>query len=105
MRTFRCIYVNCFNRLRFLAEVSTKLKKCTSLDNLRTITQEGNMCYRPFCRDQNIVRYSLVEEFSEKVKKLLNCRTHKLSFSLHKILSNVFGKTNFLGMLTYVKMH
>ena len=24
-RTFRCIYVNCFNRLRFLAEVSTKL--------------------------------------------------------------------------------
>ena len=25
MRTFRCIYVNCFNRLRFLAEVSTKL--------------------------------------------------------------------------------
>ena len=25
MRTFRYIYVNCFNRLRFLAEVSTKL--------------------------------------------------------------------------------
>ena len=25
MRTFRCIYVNCFNRLRFFAEVSTKL--------------------------------------------------------------------------------
>ena len=25
MRTFRCIYVNCFNRLRFIAEVSTKL--------------------------------------------------------------------------------
>ena len=25
MRTFRCIYVNCFNGLRFLAEVSTKL--------------------------------------------------------------------------------
>ena len=25
MRTFRCIYVNCFKRLRFLAEVSTKL--------------------------------------------------------------------------------
>ena len=25
MRTFRCIYVNSFNRLRFLAEVSTKL--------------------------------------------------------------------------------
>ena len=27
MRTFRCIYVNCLNRLRFLAEVSTKLQK------------------------------------------------------------------------------
>ena len=25
MGTFRCIYVNCFNRLKFLAEVSTKL--------------------------------------------------------------------------------
>ena len=25
MRTFRCIYVNCFNRFRFFAEVSTKL--------------------------------------------------------------------------------
>ena len=26
-RTFICIYVNCFSRLRFLAEVSTKLRK------------------------------------------------------------------------------
>ena len=43
MRTFRCIYVNCFNRLRFLAEVTTNCKKCTFLDILRTITQEGNM--------------------------------------------------------------
>ena len=43
MRTFRCIYVNCFNRLRFLAEVSTKLQKMHFLDNLRTITQERNM--------------------------------------------------------------
>ena len=25
MKTFRCIYVNCLNRIRFLAEVSTKL--------------------------------------------------------------------------------
>ena len=24
-RTFRCIYINCFNQLRFLTEVSTKL--------------------------------------------------------------------------------
>ena len=43
MRTFRCIYVNCFTRIWFLAEVSEKLQKCTFLDNLRTITQEGNM--------------------------------------------------------------
>ena len=43
MRTFRCIYINCFNRFRFLAKVSTKLWKCTFLENLRTITQEGNM--------------------------------------------------------------
>ena len=34
---------NCFNRLRFLAEVSTKLQKCTFFDNLRTITEEANM--------------------------------------------------------------
>ena len=27
VRPLRCIYVNCFNRLRFLAEVSTKLQK------------------------------------------------------------------------------
>ena len=27
MKIFRSIYVNCFNRLRFLAEVSTKLQK------------------------------------------------------------------------------
>ena len=27
MKTFRCIYVNCFNRLRFLAEVRTNSKK------------------------------------------------------------------------------
>ena len=28
--TFRCIYVDCFNRLRYLAEVSTKFKKMHS---------------------------------------------------------------------------
>ena len=41
IRTFRCIHVKFFNRLRFLDEVYCK--KCTSLNNLRTITQEGNM--------------------------------------------------------------
>ena len=43
MRTFRSIYVKCFNRLRFPDEVSTKLQKRHFLDNLRTITHEGNM--------------------------------------------------------------
>ena len=46
-RPFRCIYVNCFNRLRFLAEVSTKLQKMQFLDNLRTITQEESMGANP----------------------------------------------------------
>ena len=41
-RIFRHISVNCFNRLRFLAEVSSNLQKCTFLDNFSTITQEGN---------------------------------------------------------------
>ena len=35
MRTFRCMHVNCFNRLRFLAEVNTILQKMH--------IQEGNM--------------------------------------------------------------
>ena len=42
-RPFRFIYVNYFNRLRFLAEVSIKLQKMHFFDNLRTTTQEGNM--------------------------------------------------------------
>ena len=42
-RPIRCLYVNCFNRLRFLTEVSTKLQKTHFLDNLRTATQEGSM--------------------------------------------------------------
>ena len=40
MKLFRSIYVNYFNRFRFLAEVSTKLHKMHFLDNLRTVTQE-----------------------------------------------------------------
>ena len=42
-RLFRCMYVSCFNRLRFLAEVRTNLQKMYFVDNLRTITQEGSM--------------------------------------------------------------
>ena len=36
------MYVNCFNRLTFPIEASTKLQKFI-LDNLRTVNQEGNM--------------------------------------------------------------
>ena len=39
-KAFRCVYVNCFNRLRFLAEVSKKLQKT---QNLRNINEEGKM--------------------------------------------------------------
>ena len=47
MRTFRCIYVNCFNNLDFLLRSAENCKKCTFLDNLQTITQVGNMETRP----------------------------------------------------------
>ena len=43
MRTFRRIDVKCFNRLKFLAEISTKLEKSTFLENLGAITHGGNM--------------------------------------------------------------
>ena len=42
-RPFRCMHVNCFNQLRHLPDVSTKLQKMHFLDNLRTITPGGNM--------------------------------------------------------------
>ena len=40
---FQRKYVNCFNRLSFLARVLKNCKKCTFLDKLRAITQEENM--------------------------------------------------------------
>ena len=42
MKTFRCIYVTCLNRLSCCVQNNIE-KKCIFLDNLRTITQEGNM--------------------------------------------------------------
>ena len=39
MTNFRCIYVHCFNRLRFLAEISTKLLK---LHFLRQFTDHNS---------------------------------------------------------------
>ena len=50
MRLFRYIYVNCFNRLRFLAEVRTKLQKVHFVDNLRTITAHGLYISFPMTR-------------------------------------------------------
>ena len=43
MRTFWCMYENCFNNLDFLLKSAQNCKKCTFLDNLHTITQIGNM--------------------------------------------------------------
>ena len=43
MRTFRCIYVNCFNNFGFLLSSAQDCKNYTLLGNLRTITQERNM--------------------------------------------------------------
>ena len=38
------MYISWYKRLRFFADISKKLKKkYTILDNLRTITQEGDM--------------------------------------------------------------
>ena len=42
-RPFRCIDENCFNRLRFLAKVSTKSQKMHFFRQFRTIIQEKNM--------------------------------------------------------------
>ena len=39
----RCSYVNYFNRLSFLLRSAQNFKKCTFLENLRTIIKEGNM--------------------------------------------------------------
>ena len=42
-RPFRCIYVNCFNILNFFCWGQYKIEKMHLFDNLRIITQEGNM--------------------------------------------------------------
>ena len=43
MKTFRCIYANCLRDLDFFLRSAQNCKKCPFLDNLKTITQEGNM--------------------------------------------------------------
>ena len=55
MRTSTSIYVNCFNRLILLAEVSTKLQEMYFLDNLRTKTQEWSMKTRQMTPFYNLL--------------------------------------------------
>ena len=44
MRTFRCVYVNYFNRLRFFAEINTKLQKMHFFRQFKDhVSQEWNM--------------------------------------------------------------
>ena len=43
IKTFRSIYVNCFNILSFWLRSAQNWRKCTFLGNLRVITQEGSM--------------------------------------------------------------
>ena len=62
-----------------------------------------NMCHHKFWKDQSTVRYSLVEEFSEKVAQLYGY--HKLCCSLDSILSHVSDKTDICSMLAYVVGH
>ena len=42
-RPFRCMYINCFNRLILLLQSAQICKKMHFFDNFRTITLEGNM--------------------------------------------------------------
>ena len=60
-----CICVNCYNKLGFLAQVSTKLQKCTFLKNLRTINQEGNKETR-----------QMTQFFSSTLSALTVCNIH-----------------------------
>ena len=88
MRPFGCIDINCINRLRFLAEISTKLPKMHFFENWRTITQEENMKTR-----------QMTPFFSSTFSTLFVCNTHFCNWKLvpslvHSGLSNtwIFGQ-------------
>ena len=84
-RPFRCIYVNCLNRLRFLAEVSTKLQKMHFLENLRTITQDGSMETREmtpfFWSTYSILFVIFISEF-ENAQNSFSCGPPLVHFGL-----------------------
>ena len=72
---FQMQYVNCFNKIRFLAEVSTKLQKMHFLYNLRTMTQEENMKTR-----------EMTSFFSCTFSALNICNTHFAIWKYSKFL-------------------
>ena len=75
MRSFRLISISCFNRFRFLAEVSTNLQKCTILGSLRTITQEGKKETR-----------QMIPFFSSTFWALTDCDIHFCIWKMSKFV-------------------
>ena len=86
-RTFRCAYGNCFDRIRFLAEVSTKLpKKCPFLDNLRTITQRKNLKTRQMTPFFSSTSWSpTTPQLTQKEARflLMRCTSNSTSSTVH----------------------
>ena len=111
MGTFRCVYVSCFNRHRFLAEVSTKLQKITFLDNLRTTIQKGNMetrlmtpfPYYFFSPKGSQKRYQLMDCCPEISNWLRFLKIEKLGYYLSKVATMV-GNKNFV-LLQHVEFY
>ena len=75
-RPFRCININCFNRLRFLARSAQICKNCIFLDNSNTITQKENMETR-----------EMTPYFSNTFTALIVCNIH---FWTWKYLKSIF---------------
>ena len=57
MRTFKCIYVNCLNRLRFLTEVSTKLQKMHFFGQFKENAQNTEKTQNSFSCDPLFVLF------------------------------------------------
>ena len=75
MMSFRWIWINCFIRFKFLAEVATNLQKCTILGTLRTITQEAKRETR-----------QMVSFFSSTFSALTVCDIHSCIWKLAKFI-------------------
>ena len=92
MRSFTWIEINCFNRFRFLPEVSTNLQKCTILGNLRTITQEGEKKIRQISPFLIYFLSSVCVTFNFVFE---NCQN---SFSWGPTLVHSFWSTQYLNL-------